>query len=375
MFSKFAITLAMAISLMTTPEAFAQVKKSTAKAAVKASEAKKVADDAKKAAEDSQKTEEAKKAAEEALKIAEAKLVEAKAKEEKENTVWNKIRSIVSVSYHGEFTFARRDITSANEADHEIQDFKALHNPTVIIKPFNNWKITVTSEFNYSDIKPLPSGFPNRHYRSLVLLTRENVLTEALNGVKMDLSLGRRLFDRKAVPSTYGNSRIYASFSKKVNDKLSSTLITQYLFNDPSKSGISQTTWKHAYNLFPSLTFKITDKLSYFFNDDFNIYIPRYDNTKKKVSINHDMNVAVFNYQFNDKSSAYYQFKYFHTDNFETTADDYFLYAIGYAYAITPYLTITPEIGSKMFKASDKKSFFATNMKYPEFFLYVDASY
>lgn len=377
MFSKLAITLAMAISLITTPEAFAQVKKSTA--TQKADEAKKLADDAKKA-EEARLAEEAKKAAE--VK----KEAEAKAEAEKNKVV--AFKPSVAISYHGEFYGSRRvdDYLSAvsggttpNEKDKDIQDLKIMHNPSITVKPMKDLKFLVTSEFKYTDA--ISKGtFINRHYRSLVSFTRENVLTESDNGFKLDLGVARRIFDRnKGKASSYGNSRLFGSMSKKVNDKLSGSLFVQYLANDPVHSKVTASTWKHSIELIPSFTFQITDKLSYFFNDDFIINSAWISNNDANFDFFHEMNLAVLSYQITDKLSTYFQYKYIHTSTAPFTtapaALDYFDYYIGFTYSITPKISITPEIGSTIIESRDGRDFFSQKVKYPELALYVDASF
>ncbi len=382
MFSKITIVLAMALSLSLSGPAFAQAKakKTTTKAKTKAqAEVKKTDTAAQEKAQD--------KAREEATAL-EAKALEAKAKAEAEKAaaekaksatqadsgVLGQVRKYISASYHGEFYFVRRDITSANKADHDIQDFKVMHNPTIIVKPAKDWKFLSTAEFKYTDVDPAVAPYPNRFYRALFLLTRENILTQAEHGVKLDVSLGRRLFDRKAVPATYGNTRINTNISRKFSESLNASLLAQYLANDPAK--VTGSTWKHSIELIPTINFQITEKLSYFFNDDFIFNTAWKDNSPASSSISHEMNVGVLTYQFTDAISSYFQFKYLHTEDLTkaTPKADSFEYYIGVTYAVTPKFSVTPEVGSQIFAARDGK-FFAEALKYPEFALYVDASF
>lgn len=377
MFSKLTTNLVVVLSLTLAHNAYAQTagQKKAKAAEAKALEAKK-AEEAKaaKAAEEAA----AAKAAEEAKRAEEAKLADDKAAAEDSSGAWGYIKSKFSASYHGEYYFTRKDVNSANEDDHDIQDLKIMHNPTIIYRPIKNWKFLVTSEFKYTDAAA-KGTFINRHFRSLVLLTRENILTEKEDGIKMDVGIGRRIFDRnKGAASSYGNSRINTSLSKKFGDNLSTSLFAQYLYNDPVKRKIAATTWRHSLELIPSFTFQITEKLSYFFNDDFIINTPWRDNANS-FDISHEMNVGVVSYQFNDQSSAYFQFKYLHFSGapFQaaTAVDDWFEYYIGYTYSITPKVSITPEIGSKIFGAKDGRDFFANEIKYPEFAVYFDAAF
>jgi len=381
MFSKITIVLAMALSLSAFNQTFAQAKKpATKKASAKAAAKKAVTNTDAKAQEDAKALEEAKaadaKAALEKAKAEEAKALQEKAKASAttDTSTLATVRKYISASYHGEFYFVRRDITSANEKDHDIQDFKVMHNPTVIVKPMANWKFLSTAEFKYTDVDPAAAPYPNRFYRALFLLTRENVLTQAEHGLKMDVSIGRRMFDRKSVPAIYGNNRINVNLSRKFSDKLNSSILVQYLNNDPAK--ITGSTWKHSLELIPTINFQITEKLSYFFNDDFILNTAWKSNSPASTTISHEMNVGVLSYQFTDKLSSYFQFKYLHTEDFTkaTAKADSFEYYIGATYAVTPKFSITPEVGSPMFVARDGK-FFAENMKYPEFALYLDASF
>ncbi len=378
MFSKITIVLTLALSLAASNQVFAQAKKPaakkvTTKRAAKAEVAKKDNASEARALEDAKLAEA--KAAAEKLKAEEAKAAAEKAKTQTvvDSSALGIFHKYVTLNYHGEYYFVRRDITSANEDDHDIQDLSIMHNPSIIIKPFKNWKFSASSEFKYSDAIPLPATFRNRHQRSLFTLTHENLLTQAENGVKLDMAIARRLNDRIAAPTNYGNTRFNVKLSKKFNDKLDTNIVIQYLYNDPYK--ISAATWKHGFNLLPYVSYQITDKLSYLFTDDFIIYTPRYSNTKNDIMISHDMNLAYLTYQFTGSQSAYFQFKYLREPTFAASANDYFSYYIGYSYSVTPKFTLTPEIGSKMFQSRDGKSFFAKDMKYPELALYIDASF
>lgn len=300
-----------------------------------------------------------------------------KAKSEETANIYSSyLKSHFSASYHGEYSFTRNDINSTNEADHDIQDLRIMHNPTIIYRPVTNLKLLVTSEFKYTDAA-VKGSFVNRYYRSLVLLTRENVLTENENGIKLDFTLGRRLNDRNhGAASSYGNNRVNVSLSKKLGETLSTSMLVQYLSNDPVYSKIAATTWRHSLELIPSFTWKISDKISYFFNDDIIINTPFIPNNDQNIDISHEMNIGVVTYQFNDKNSAYFQFKYLHTSRnsfaLDQDTNDSFDYYIGHTYTFTPDLSITSEVGSTLIKSRDGRDFFAKKAKYPEFALYLD---
>lgn len=377
MFSKLTMSLVMAISLMLSSSVFAQATKKTDPK--KAEEAK--------ASEASQKAEAEKVL--EAKRVEEAKLAAEKAKAEDEAGFYGYLKSHFSASYHGEYYFTRRvdydqeKVDSAagqvfTKDDKKLQDLKIMHNPTVIYRPFTNFKILVTSEFKYTDAL-VKGSFINRHYRSLILVTRENVLTEKDNGIKMDVGLGRRIFDRNhGAASGYGNSRVNTTLSKKFGDKLSTGFFAQYLANDPVNAKIGANTWKHSLELIPSFTFQITDKLSYFFNDDFIFNTPWITNDDRNYDVSHEMNIGVVSYQFNDKNSSYFQFKYLHFSDLpfgkENLPGDWFEYYIGHTYSVTPKFNVTAEVGSEIFRGKDKRDFFAEKVKYPEFALYLDYS-
>lgn len=396
MFSKLTLSLAVTMSLLLANSAQAQTKQKakakksaataqtaqTATVDAKAAEAKAAADAAAKKAEDEKKALEAKRAEE-------AKAAADKALVEDSSSVFGYIKSHFSASYHGEYLLSRRvgdfleaerdgdPTTVPNEDDKDIQDLKIMHNPTVIYRPLKNWKVLVTSEFKYADVKA--ASYINRHYRSLVSITRENILTEKENGIKMDVAIARRIFDRNhGAAGSYGNSRINASLSKKFGEKLSTSMLVQYLGNDPVKRKIVPMTWRHSIELIPSFTYQITEKLSYFFNDDFILNTPWQKGTAKDLDFSHEMNIGVVSYQFNDKNSAYFQFKYLHTSAkpFQEApgVDDHFEYYIGHTYSFTPKLSVTGEIGSTIFAAKDGRDFFAEEVKYPEFAIYLDYS-
>lgn len=284
-----------------------------------------------------------------------------------------------SASYHGEFYFQRRmdDYISAavkNEKDKDIQDIRYMHNPTVIYKPTPNWQVLATAEFKYTDA--LAKGtFVNDYYRSLVTLTRKNLLTEKEYGFGLDLGIGRRDFNTRTSPSNYGNSRVFTTISKTFG-KHSGSLFVQYLNNDPKKS--TATTWKHGLEVIPTLNLQLTQKLSYLFNDDINFNTPKYKTTKRDLSITHEMNVAYLNYQWNDKIATYYQLKYYHIEDFTTnfqSKDDWMEHYAGITYSFTPKISITGEVGNEIIHAHDRRDFFAEKAAYPELALYLDAAF
>ena len=360
MLSKLTMSLAVAISLLLTDSALAQQKQDP-----KAQEAKNAEIAAEKASEEKRNAD--------ALAVTAA--AEA-AKAQESEGVLGYVKSKFTADYHGEYSFTRKDIDSANEADHDIQDLKIMHNPTITYRPVPNLKLIVTSEFKYTDAE-VKETFINRYFRSLVLLTRENVLTEKDDGIRMDLGIARRIFDRNhGAAKSYGNSRLNASLSKKLSEKLSSTLLVQYLINDPVMGKIEPKTWKHSIELIPSLTFQITEKLSYFFNDDIVYTTPLNSNDHRNFDISHEMNIGVLSYQINDKNSTYLQLKYLHSsaESFakDVNLQDWFEYYVGYTHTLTPKFSLTGEIGSTLFEARDGRDFFAKATKYPEVALFVD---
>lgn len=380
MFKKLITTTAVMACVMTSNYAMAQQNKKTQTATQKALEAKKKteaealkkAEDLKKQAEEKAKKEKAKE--EEAKKAAEAEVAKNAPIHQK---AWNYLKSTVSLSYHGEYLFRRPDIYSANEDNHDIKDFYWMHNPTVIYRPVQDWRILATSEFKYFD-SGKSGSYINRHYRSLFSITRENVLTEEKDGIKMDLGVARRVFDMRASPTSYGNWRLTSNFKKTINPNFSTSLFAQYLLSDPKEAGKAMPNmWKHGFELIPSFSWQITDKLSWFFNDDIVINTPRNSGQAEKIDISHEMNIAYLSYQFNDKHSAYFQYKYLHftKKSFQEAFRnqmDWFVYYAGYTYAITPKMSITTEVGSTVFKGGDNKDFFAKDIKYPELFVYFD---
>ena len=381
MFKKLLTTTAVMTSIMASGHAIAQqstrqTTKTTQAATTKALEDKKKAEaDAlkkaeeakKKAAADAAKAEQEKKDAE-ALALANAPT---------HQKIWNYLKSTVTVSYHGEYLFRRPDIYSPNSADHGIKDFYWMHNPTIIYRPIENWRILATSEFKYFD-SGVAGSYINRHYRSLFSITRENILTEDKNGVKMDIGVARRQFDKEFPGSAHGNWRLVTNFKKTFNPNFSTSLLAQYLYNDPKNAQkTAGNMWNHSVELIPSFSWQITEKLSWFFNDDIVINTPRNSGQAEKIDISHEMNIAFLSYQFNDKHSAYFQYKYLHftKKSFQEAFRnkmDWFDYYIGHTYAITPKVSFTTEIGSTMFKGGDGKDFFAKNIKYPELYFYFD---
>jgi hypothetical protein len=285
-----------------------------------------------------------------------------------------------SASYHGEYYFVRRDIDSLNSDDHDLKDFKVMHNPTVIYKPTPNWQVLATAEFKYTDQHDVSGAtYPNTFYRALFTLTRKNILVEKDHGVTLDAGVGRRQFnnatflDDKHMPVySLGNERVFATVSKTYG-KHSGSLFVQYLYNEPRQS--KPTTFKHAVEIIPTLTLQLTSKLSYLFVDDFVLNTSK-GQTYHDLSSSHDMTFGYLNYQWTDKVGTYLQLKYEHAESFNASrgADDGYEYYIGSSYAFTPKFTLTAEMGSDFAHSSDGRSFFSKKAHYPEFALYVDAA-
>jgi hypothetical protein len=276
-----------------------------------------------------------------------------------------------SASYYGEFYFVRRDINSANVEDHAIQDLNYMHNPTLIYKPTNNWQVSITGEFKYRKGPGKVDTYVNDYYRALLNITRKNILVEKEVGIQLDAGIGRRDYNSRFVLSNFGNSRIFATITKSYG-KSNGSLFAQYLFNDPIVS--SAKTWTQGLEIIPTINLQLTEKLSYLFNDDINLVVPKYNNTYRKYSITHEMNLAYLSYQWTDKISTYYQFKYLHAEDFSADPKiDYFDHYAGLAYAFTPKFMLQGEIGGGIFR-SNKDNFISKNARYPELALYINAS-
>ncbi len=287
-------------------------------------------------------------------------------------TAFDYLKKKFTLSYHGEYYLTRRDITSANTDDHDLQDLKIMHSPTVVYRPVENWKFVFNSEFKYSDA--VDSSFPNRHFRSIAILTREKILLEKEHGFRLDAGVTRRFNDRVvARAKDYGNSRAFVTLYKTWMEKHASNLVIQYMRNDPAEGQTTNRTFKHALNLIPTITWNITSKLSWLFNDDFVLY-SSWNDTEEEFKTFHDMNIAFISYAFDDKNSSYFQFKYIQDESFNTARNrvEYFPYYIGHTYAFTPKMSLTAELGSNMFESKDGRAFFAKAMEYPEFALYFD---
>jgi hypothetical protein len=287
-----------------------------------------------------------------------------------------------SASYHGEMYAVRRSVDSESPDEHNINDFKIMHNPTLIYKAIPDWQVAATAEFKFSDqpSKSASAAYPNGFYRGLLTLTRKNILNEKENGIQLDAGIGRRQFNTgsdqmaggKFALSSYGNNRVFATVSK-THGKHNASIFVQYLNNDIKT--ISATSWKNGMELIPNINIQLTDRLSYLFNDDMVINTPKYDNTARKLSITHDMNVAALNFQWNDKISNYYQFKYEHGEDFTNafaSQDDYFINIIGVGYNFNPKTSVAFEASSEAFHARDGRSFMSKNAIYPELALYID---
>jgi hypothetical protein len=298
-----------------------------------------------------------------------------------DSKVMDYVKKHFSAAYHGEVYGVRRDTESEDKSERNIKDFRIMHNPTLIFKPIENWSLLSTAEFKYSDQNEIAgASFPNSFYRALVTLTRSNVLTEKENGLKLDLGVGRRQFNTGSAQlpggqyalASYGNNRVFANLSKKLGT-VDASLLVQYLHNDYKKT--TSSTWKHSAEFIPTLNIPITANLSYFFNDDIILNTAKTNDTDREFSITHEMNFAVFTYQWSDKISTYYQMKYLHIESFSAgfqSQDDSMEHYTGLTYAITPKNTVTFEVGSELAHARDGRDGFSKKITYPEVAMYVD---
>jgi len=277
-----------------------------------------------------------------------------------------------SATYHGEYYFMRSDTESTNQDDRKIQDLSIMNNPTIIYKPITNWQTMATGEFKYTDstVPAIQGSFPNTFFRALFTVTRKNILEEKDHGFTLDAGIGRRQFNTGLAMSSYGNNRVFATLSKKYL-KHSGSLFVQYLHNDYKKSG--PTTWLHALEILPTVTFQVTEKLTWLMNDDIVINAAHAANTDRNFSIDHEFNFAYLTYQWTDKFGTYYQLKYIHGEDFtnDPKADSIDHY-LGASYSFTDKLTVTAEIGGKIIDHNDGENFLSKKAKYPEVAMYLD---
>lgn len=290
----------------------------------------------------------------------------------KTKQVLNYVKEKVEVAYHGEYYFV-------HGPDNELSNYNNMHMPILTYKFAKNWKFSGSAEFKYTDNEA--DGYPNRYYRSLFSITRENLLTEKDNGIKMDVGIGRRVNDRKSIPKNYGNSRVFATFSRAIPGgigKNSASLLTQYLYNDPKV--ITANTWRHAFELLPSITLQLTDKLSYTLQDDVTLYTSYLKTNPRKIQIIHDAVYSTFTYKHNDIVSPYFQLKYSHGESFAVPTksarvdSDGLSYFVGAGCALSPKVTLTPELGTDILTSSDSKTI-SDKFKYVDFALYIDISF
>jgi hypothetical protein len=266
-----------------------------------------------------------------------------------QNKALKYVKEKFDLAYHGEFYYKH------NAEDRELRDYSNLNNPSLVYRPVKNIKFSASAEFKYADYQL--AGYPNRFYRALYSLTRENVLTEKENGVKLDVGIARRVFDRKAVPGTFGNTRLTTSWSRALPGgigKNTGSLFAQYLYNDPKN--IVATTWKHSIELIPAINFVLNDKLTFSVTDDMVFNTPWKSNTAHDLSLNHEA-YATWTYKHNDKISPYFQLKYTHTEDFTAAGfddSDLYEYFIGVGYTLNSKVTLTPEIGHKITESGDK---------------------
>lgn len=275
-----------------------------------------------------------------------------------------------SLSYHGETYLLRRDSKSDDENVNKLGDVQHMSIPTLIYRPAKDWQILATAEFKYAKQPGGSDGtYNNRFHRALYTVTKKNILEEKTHGVKLDAGVGRRDYNTASSPTAWGNDRVFTTVTKNWG-KHNASVFVQYLYNDPKKASAS--TWKHGLEIIPTINLQLTDKLTYMFNDDFNLLTPKFNNTAKDVIFTHEMNIAYVTYTFNDNYSVYYQFKYTREATFDANNNDYIDNYLGFAYAYNPKTTVTFEVGSRLITARDGHDFLGDSAHRPEFALYLD---
>jgi hypothetical protein len=278
-----------------------------------------------------------------------------------------------SLNYHGEFGFLRDD-------NNDFTNYSSLQNPSIGFKILKNLSFNSSLEWRTSD-KPNYSVYSaNRFYRALFSLSLTNVLTEKEDGLKLDLGIARRYFDRShpAGLKTYGNNRFNFTMSKSWGDN-NGSLFVQYLENDPKTlSGTdasSDNTWRRTIELIPTINLQLTDKLTFTSTDDINYTSAWFSGHNDDNYFSHEWSFAVLTYKFNDILSSYCQFKYTYIPNF-SGSDPYELYEyyIGTSYSFTPNFTVTGEIGSWIMSNQDNKTI-SDNILKPQVYVYIDAAF
>lgn len=277
------------------------------------------------------------------------------------------------LTWHSEHGFVR-----TNDGLGDIKDFTQFYNPTVGYKIGKEWNFTSNWEFKHADHKrPKFLQTANMFYRALFSLNHTNVLTEAVDGVKMDVGVARRYFDRQAVGSVYGNNRFTTTFTKNVG-KHNGSLFIQYLENDPKDVGTSHLddsdTWRRGVEIIPTINIQLTDKLSFTTMNDMNMNTPWFGGQVRDLTLTHEWHNQLA-YSLNDIHSIYLDTKYDHGQSFKALHQtDDFVYEIGYTYAYTPKIKITPAMSSTILQNGDKRVISESFTK-PEFTLYLDASF
>lgn len=280
-------------------------------------------------------------------------------------------------SYHGEYNLEaalHKDTNASVKAPYKLNHFSYLQVLTVGYKLAQDWSLTTSLEFRYTNKdKVLFVLDTHKFTRGLVAVTKKNVLREADAGVQLDLGYARRYNDPVYSRGSYGNDRLNAKLTKNFG-KNNASLFAQYLTNDPKFAQIKNTTWRRAVQLVPTINIQLTENLTYTFVDDFTLFRMYNDLTVGSHSMIHEMQPAVFTYQFNDKLSVFASLKYNYAEAPIATTNAYDLgYGFGAGYNFLPKLTLTGEVSSDVFASNDHKIISEGALK-PKFLLSIDYS-
>lgn len=276
------------------------------------------------------------------------------------------LKEKLKLSFHAEIGLSHEEIKQTTP---KLDNITQFYVPTIGWNFRKDISISTSNEFKYASTDGT-ADFPNGFYRGLVTLTKSDILTEKENGIKLNLGVARRYNNPRAIPTTYGNSRLIATVSKTFRNA-NFNMQSLYLYNDPKT--ISAKTSKHIFEFIPDVTFKLTDKLSFEFYNDINIITAWQSGTAHNAKLV-DESYGVLTYEFNDKYNAHAQYHYLHNEDYTEESyarTDTLGYAIGAGMTVAKNTNLMLEMGSDFLASNDNKTF-ADTWKRPDFTLYFD---
>ncbi len=288
-----------------------------------------------------------------------------------------------SGSYGVDYLFEPR--ASVTGTGREYKKQRAIIYPSAKYTYASKYSLALSPEFRFNN------GYQKGGYntrpgkihlaRGLVTAMVNNVLTEEHNGLKLDLGYVRRIFNQTTNPGNYGNHRLRAYVSKKVNDSLNFSVNNDFMYSarntwspvNTSEREDPTSIWKFLYNPISTVNLTLSEKLSFTFYYDWNLYYYHKDyNDIHRVDFVSE-NSHILTYTINDTYSAGSNFKYSHSISRSGDPSQSFEFAPFVSKNLTDKISLSFEVNWLTHQANDSEDGIAPRRhfwQYPDLAIY-----